>query len=917
MSAKGQAGEGGVALDKASLHLSPNFRACDLLVRGLQRRKAAWPFVSPVDARALNIPDYFRVVTTPCDLQSVSQLLREGRYRTVADLVQDLQRIWDNARKYNPPGHLVATLADEMAALTADRVAAMRGKLVLALAADEDQYCVVCRGDVSMEKNRIVFCDACDRGFHERCLGVAFLPEGEFHCPPCWAATHPDQPLPRYYAVSRVAPQGEEAEKQAPGAASDGDDDGFFDALGYYDPEDYSHIPPAPRVEEAGRLSGQALARDVRVMPVIGSDPWRAAWRRADPPAALQESEGHHVWERRALTVLERCGGAVPRVAAHLRDMPQTPSPERWAAQRQSLFDTLQRLTGVEVPRAVDAGHLGRWLEHALEPHAAALRRTCFAHLAPGGESKSNDSTAAWSTAGLDALGAALSVPQLLALWCYARECAARDADAGTVARTLLSIALHKDQAAAGAGGQPAPAAYAQDAAASCVASALRVAAFLDTPAPTPPMPRRKEAPKDLAAAAVRYATADAVRATSLACHAAAAAPVVQRLHVRFDGAGAAVCTAAGRSTGASDGPRLPSVLRAIAHLARLSLRITDARRACEGVSDTTSPTHTTAGASGGAPSFKDRLNDACARTITAPSSAAETALDGRLCALERKLGCAPPAPPTAAPAPASDSSEPMRPAIEAEADKRLLRWLGASLLPSVFLSEGRLAQRLALVREAATTAAAADTPAAAAAAATDVLALGRCLAGHVYCCDLLACSDWGDCATLTWPHLKAQEAADAEGWVDFTGRHTLAHCTLAMLRDLVRAADPESDAKPGPAPQVDVLILARASALCEGVPDGGQPQRWFVDAIAALAPSAPCAEQSPRPAGGAGEEGKEGGSESESAPVSRKRGPSNVLPSLAPEGETRPGSGPVAAGEEEEPNRKRSRPMTVGGEEV
>jgi hypothetical protein len=38
------------------------------------------------------------------DLSTIQHRLREGKYRSVEEVLDDMQLIWDNCRRYNPAG---------------------------------------------------------------------------------------------------------------------------------------------------------------------------------------------------------------------------------------------------------------------------------------------------------------------------------------------------------------------------------------------------------------------------------------------------------------------------------------------------------------------------------------------------------------------------------------------------------------------------------------------------------------------------------------------------------------------------------------------------------------------------------------------------------------------------------------------
>lgn len=113
--------------------------------RNLKRNKNAFPFLKPVDAVALGVPDYYRIITEPMDLGTVEARLQatgrgmaaalkagkiygldysEGKdpnalwegqvppdapaeeprsYRTINEFKHDLDLIWNNCFRYNGP----------------------------------------------------------------------------------------------------------------------------------------------------------------------------------------------------------------------------------------------------------------------------------------------------------------------------------------------------------------------------------------------------------------------------------------------------------------------------------------------------------------------------------------------------------------------------------------------------------------------------------------------------------------------------------------------------------------------------------------------------------------------------------------------------------------------------------------------
>lgn len=55
------------------------------LVRKLRKHESSYPFRSPVDPKALQIPDYFNVVLEPIDLKTIEDKIRRDEYEHVGE----------------------------------------------------------------------------------------------------------------------------------------------------------------------------------------------------------------------------------------------------------------------------------------------------------------------------------------------------------------------------------------------------------------------------------------------------------------------------------------------------------------------------------------------------------------------------------------------------------------------------------------------------------------------------------------------------------------------------------------------------------------------------------------------------------------------------------------------------------------
>lgn len=84
------------------------------LVNKLKKFEKIGPFLYPVDPVALNIPDYFTIITRPMDVSTVETKARNGDYDSLEAFERDVMLIVQNAMRYNPPGHIINTMAAEL-----------------------------------------------------------------------------------------------------------------------------------------------------------------------------------------------------------------------------------------------------------------------------------------------------------------------------------------------------------------------------------------------------------------------------------------------------------------------------------------------------------------------------------------------------------------------------------------------------------------------------------------------------------------------------------------------------------------------------------------------------------------------------------------------------------------------------------
>lgn len=65
----------------------------------LKKHPSSWPFRKPVSLK--DVPDYLKTVKEPMDLETIEVKLSPNQYRDIDHLYRDINKIFENCRKYN------------------------------------------------------------------------------------------------------------------------------------------------------------------------------------------------------------------------------------------------------------------------------------------------------------------------------------------------------------------------------------------------------------------------------------------------------------------------------------------------------------------------------------------------------------------------------------------------------------------------------------------------------------------------------------------------------------------------------------------------------------------------------------------------------------------------------------------------
>ncbi|KAE8719872.1 Detected protein of confused Function [Hibiscus syriacus] len=99
---------------KASMgHL---MKSCSQILNKLMKNKHGYIFNSPVDVVGMGLHDYYNIIMKPMDLGTVKSRMGKNFYGSPLEFAADVRLTFNNAMMYNPKGHEVYALAEQLLA---------------------------------------------------------------------------------------------------------------------------------------------------------------------------------------------------------------------------------------------------------------------------------------------------------------------------------------------------------------------------------------------------------------------------------------------------------------------------------------------------------------------------------------------------------------------------------------------------------------------------------------------------------------------------------------------------------------------------------------------------------------------------------------------------------------------------------
>ncbi|NXS67432.1 BRDT protein, partial [Pandion haliaetus] len=96
-----------------------------VVMKAMWKHNFSWPFHQPVDAAALNLPDYYSIIKKPMDLSTIKKRLEHNYYTKAAECIEDFKTMFLNCYIYNKPGDDIVFMAQELEKVFMQKIAQM------------------------------------------------------------------------------------------------------------------------------------------------------------------------------------------------------------------------------------------------------------------------------------------------------------------------------------------------------------------------------------------------------------------------------------------------------------------------------------------------------------------------------------------------------------------------------------------------------------------------------------------------------------------------------------------------------------------------------------------------------------------------------------------------------------------------
>ncbi|XP_062049422.1 bromodomain testis-specific protein isoform X3 [Lepus europaeus] len=96
-----------------------------VVLKALWKHSFSWPFQQPVDAVKLKLPDYYTIIKSPMDLNTIKKRLENKYYVKASECIEDFNTMFSNCYLYNKPGDDIVLMAQTLEKLFMQKLSQM------------------------------------------------------------------------------------------------------------------------------------------------------------------------------------------------------------------------------------------------------------------------------------------------------------------------------------------------------------------------------------------------------------------------------------------------------------------------------------------------------------------------------------------------------------------------------------------------------------------------------------------------------------------------------------------------------------------------------------------------------------------------------------------------------------------------
>ena len=94
------------------LTYSQTYKICLNIIDELINYEQSWPFIEPVDINTVGLENYYNIIKTPMDINTIKYKLSIYQYTKLSEFIDDVDLIWNNCFLFNDRNSEICDFAE-------------------------------------------------------------------------------------------------------------------------------------------------------------------------------------------------------------------------------------------------------------------------------------------------------------------------------------------------------------------------------------------------------------------------------------------------------------------------------------------------------------------------------------------------------------------------------------------------------------------------------------------------------------------------------------------------------------------------------------------------------------------------------------------------------------------------------------